>query len=250
MFLSTILFYFLADKRNWTHFAALLLSFFLIVLLIGTKAKERTGYFLYQAVSGGYNLAMSSFDEANGLVNFNGFGDSKNYIYLGPEPYTFIERDSLLKAASIKWITENPKQYLSQFPLKLAALYCEDTWSERVKPDMGFRTVLENMENDKKAFVQLAASLVLKSAVYYVVLFLFLCYLWFNRKSFLSKRNIFLLIPFLGTAVTLIFVITSRYHYPYLFMITIYAASALIELVNNRRNQGSAKFELSYNKTL
>lgn len=29
--------------------------------------------FVYQAVSGGYNLAMSSFDEANGLVNFNGF---------------------------------------------------------------------------------------------------------------------------------------------------------------------------------
>lgn len=84
---------------------------------------------------------MSSFDEANGLVNFNGFGDPDNYICLPPGDYTYMERDSLLKRASVRWISEHPFKYVSQLPFKLAALYCEDTWTERVKPDMGFRVV-------------------------------------------------------------------------------------------------------------
>lgn len=79
-----ILLLFIVQKRRWQFYAALTLPLVLTVFLIGQSAKKRTGHFVYQAVSGGYNLAMSSFDEANGLVNFNGFSDPDNYICLPP----------------------------------------------------------------------------------------------------------------------------------------------------------------------
>lgn len=234
VFLFVILLLFIVQKRRWQFYAALALPLVLTVFLIGQSAKMRTGHFVYQAVSGGYNLAMSSFDEANGLVNFDGFSDPDNYIYLPPGDYTYMERDSLLKRASVRWISEHPFKYISQLPFKLAALYCEDTWTERVKPDMGFRVVLSKIEGDSLKLIELIVSLVLKSIAYYTVLLLFLYYIWTNRRDLLRERNVYLLIPALGTAVTALFVITSRYHYPYLFAITIYAAAGLDTLIQNK----------------
>ena len=241
VFLFVILLLFIVQKRRWQSYAALALPLVLTVFLIGRSAKERTGHFVYQAVSGGYNLAMSSFDEANGLVNFNGFGDPDNYICLPPGDYTYMERDSLLKRASVRWISEHPFKYVSQLPFKLAALYCEDTWTERVKPDMGFRVVLSKVEGNNLKIMELIVSLALKSIVYYTVLLLFFYYVWTNRRDLLRERNIYLLIPVLGTAVTVLFVITSRYHYPYLFAITIYAAAGLDAFIQNKLRKNSRK---------
>ena len=241
VFLFVILLLFIVQKRRWQSYAALALPLVLTVFLIGRSAKERTGHFVYQAVSGGYNLAMSSFDEANGLVNFNGFDDPDNYICLPPGDYTYMERDSLLKRASVRWISEHPFKYVSQLPFKLAALYCEDTWTERVKPDMGFRVVLSKVEGNNMKMMELIVSLALKSIVYYTVLLLFFYYVWTNRRDLLRERNIYLLIPVLGTAVTVLFVITSRYHYPYLFAITIYAAAGLDAFIQNELRKNSRK---------
>lgn len=241
VFLFVILLLFIVQKRRWQPYAALALPLVLTVFLIGQSVKMRTGYFVYQAVSGGYNLAMSSFDEANGLVNFNGFGDPDNYICLPPGDYTYMERDSLLKRASIRWISEHPFKYISQLPFKLVALYCEDTWAERVKPDMGFRVVLSKVQGNGLKLTELIICLLLKSIVYYIVLLLFLYYVWTNRCDLLRERNAYLLIPVLGTAVTVLFVITSRYHYPYLFAITIYAAAGLDILLQNNLRKNSRK---------
>ncbi len=241
VFLFVILLLFIVQKRRWQSYVALALPLVLTVFLIGQSVKMRTGYFVYQAVSGGYNLAMSSFDEANGLVNFNGFGDPDNYICLPPGNYTYMERDSLLKRASIRWISEHPFKYVSQLPFKLVALYCEDTWAERVKPDMGFRVVLSKVQGNSLKLTELIICLVLKSIVYYIVLLLFIYYVWTNRRDLLRERNAYLLIPVLGTAVTVLFVITSRYHYPYLFAITIYAAAGLDILIQNKLRKNSRK---------
>lgn len=241
VFLFVILLLFIVQKRRWQSYVALALPLVLTVFLIGQSVKMRTGYFVYQAVSGGYNLAMSSFDEANGLVNFNGFGDPDNYICLPPGNYTYMERDSLLKRASIRWISEHPFKYISQLPFKLVALYCEDTWAERVKPDMGFRVVLSKVQGNSLKLTELIICLLLKSIVYYIVLLLFLYYVWTNRRDLLRERNAYLLIPVLGTAVTVLFVITSRYHYPYLFAITIYAAAGLDILLQNNLRKNSRK---------
>lgn len=89
--------------------------------------------------------------------------------------------------------------------------------------------------------MELIVSLALKSIVYYTVLLLFFYYVWTNRRDLLRERNLYLLIPVLGTAVTVLFVITSRYHYPYLFAITIYAAAGLDAFIQNELRKNSRK---------
>ena len=111
-------------------------------------------------------------------------------------------------------------------PFKLAALYCEDTWTERVKPDMGFRVVLSKVQGNRLKLMELIVSLALKSIAYYTVLLLFLYYFWTNRRDLLRERNVYLLI---------------RYHYPYLFAITIYAAAGLDILIQNKLRKNSRK---------
>lgn len=235
VFLITILVYFVVQKRAWFHYAALLMPLALTIFLIGMSAKQKTGYFVYQSTTGGVNLAMSSFDEANGLVNFDGLKDSTNSICLkGAANYTFMERDKALKKAAIEWILENPLRYIAQVPLKVVALYCEDTWSERIKPDMGFGTILPKIKEDKMALAQLGVTVFIKSLTYYLVIFFFLYYLWVSRRELFRKQNVFLLIPLLGTAMTVAVVVTSRYHYPYLFMMTIYAAKGINHFISNR----------------
>lgn len=106
---------------------------------------------------------------------------------------------------------------------------------------MGFRVVLSKVEGNNLKIMELIVSLALKSIVYYTVLLLFFYYVWTNRRDLLRERNIYLLIPVLGTAVTVLFVITSRYHYPYLFAITIYAAAGLDAFIQNELRKNSRK---------
>ena len=106
---------------------------------------------------------------------------------------------------------------------------------------MGFRVVLSKVQGNGLKLTELIICLLLKSIVYYIVLLLFLYYVWTNRCDLLRERNAYLLIPVLGTAVTVLFVITSRYHYPYLFAITIYAAAGLDILLQNNLRKNSRK---------
>ena len=106
---------------------------------------------------------------------------------------------------------------------------------------MGFRVVLSKVKGNGLKLIELIIVMALKSIVYYTVLLLFLYYVWTNRHDLLRERNVYLLIPVLGTAVTVLFVITSRYHYPYLFAITIYAAAGLDILIQNKLKKNSRK---------
>lgn len=236
VYLITLLIYYVVHKRGWLNYAALLIPLVLCVCLIGWNAKERMGYFVYQSTTGGVNLAMSASDKATGTINYAGLWDPSSSVYLDPsQSYLFTDRDRLLKEGSIAWISEHPIQYISLFPIKLGYLFCEDTWPERVKPGMGFGTILPKIKGDKVALVEFGMKVFVKSLVYYLALFFFVYYLWKNRRSLFRMENVFLLIPLLGTAMTIAVVVTSRYHYPFLFMITIYAASAVVGFMEKKK---------------
>lgn len=238
VFLATIVVCYATQRRPWRDYAAVVLPLLATVLLIGGAAKARTGHFVYQSTTGGVNLAMSAFDGANGLVNFDLMKDTANYPWMNdPTPLTFAERDRRLKQSAVGWIVRHPAEYASQIPLKLLALFAEDTWPERAIPGKGFGTLLPQMKGDKAALIALGAEVLAKSLTYYVVLFFFGYYVWINRRRLLAAEQVFLLIPLLGTAMTVAVVVTSRYHYPYLFMIIIYAASGILHFLKKRSNE-------------
>ena len=69
--------------------------------------------------------------------------------------------------------------------------------------------------------------MVSKSIVYYAVCIIFLIGLWANRKDIFSRQGVVLIPVFLGIAITCIFSVSPRYHYPFLFAIVIWAAHAV-----------------------
>lgn len=210
----------------------------LTVFVIGKATERRLGFFSFQSTTSGFNLAMSSFEGATGLVNFN-FSSAEHFRPFSHERdrLTFQEKDRMLLDRSIGWIQEHPWEYLRQIPLKLILLYSIDTWPERVLPGKGLYGTLPGLKEDPPAFLAWAAGMVLKSFFFYCVLFLFLLYLWTGKKHCLRKENSFLLIPLLGTLATLPFVITERYHYPFVPFLILYGAAALSgRLLKNKKN--------------
>jgi hypothetical protein len=64
---------------------------------------------------------------------------------------------------------------------------------------------------------------------------LFFYALWANRKKNLAEKSIFLVILITGTIITYIFPVGTRYHYPFIFTVIIYAAwgiDTLIEILS------------------
>lgn len=213
----------------------------LTVFAVGKSTEQRLGAFSFQSTTSGINLAMSSFKEANGLVNF-GFMRAEHFRpYISQrDSLTYREKDRMLKELSLQWILDHPYEYLRQIPLKLVVLYSMDTWPERVLPGKGLYDTLPGLTKNPAAFFAFAGGLVLKSLCFYIVLILFIAYLWAERKRYFRKENVFLLVPVLGTLATLPFVVTERYHYPFLPFLIVYAAFFLSErLPKNKKNVSS-----------
>lgn len=59
-----------------------------------------------------------------------------------------------------------------------------------------------------------------------MICIVFLIGLWTKRKEILSSKGIILIPVFLGIAITCIFSVSPRYHYPFLFAMVIWAAYA------------------------
>lgn len=233
IYLIALIAYFFLQKRDWKSYVYLILPVVAILFFIGKRTEQRMGKFVYQSTTSGINLSMTCSHRANGLVNISLYNDPAESTYI-PDigQYTFDEIDALKRASGIRWILDNPVRYAMFLPVKLIALYCEDTWSERVLPDKGFRVVFQEKGADLGGWIQLGISLFLKSLSYYLVLLFFMYYLW--TEKWFVKRNIWLIIPLLGTAMTIALVVTSRYHYPFMFIIIPYAASAFCNYAGMR----------------
>ena len=73
-----------------------------------------------------------------------------------------------------------------------------------------------------------------KSIVYYVILYLSIISLFKYRKEILSDKGYIILICILGTLATCIFSVSPRYHYPFLFALTIWAAYGIDKFLIKR----------------
>ena len=88
------------------------------VCVIGGIAYFNCGYFAYQATTGGYNLLMGASEGADGTSKFEVFGEG-GAGYLSEKQkseMTFKEKDAFYKSEAMKWIKENPGDYIKLMP--------------------------------------------------------------------------------------------------------------------------------------
>ena len=226
IFLPVALFYMFLKKYNWKSYPVLLIPFFSIIILIGTQTQSKIGYYVFQSSTSGVNLIMTANDKAYGGVATSLMGDTTNTCYIrNAQAYTFAQKDSIWRQRAIKWIKENPGQFGKLYLMKLGGLYIEDSWPDRpILGGDGFIDKAAHNKVSKSSFISRIFSMGLKSLVYYVILFFFVYAIAKHIKELLSWKGFLLLILLLGTLSTCIFSVSPRYHYPFLFVIIIWAA--------------------------
>jgi hypothetical protein len=240
IFLAGAIIYMLWKKYAPVHYLSLLLPLFLLVFLIGKTAERRTGYFIYQSTTSGINLIMTANDKAYGGVAASLGNDSTSTVFIDDrEGLTCFQKDSIWKDRSIRWIKEHPARYGMLYVRKLAGLYVEDSWSDR--PILGGDGFVDSYvvagTVGKSTFIARAVQMGLKSLTYYFALIAF-CYAVITslrRKMLLSGKGILLFILLAGTLITCIFSVSPRYHYPYLFVVILFAAAGVETFLTRRR---------------
>jgi len=236
LFILTIIFFFLYYRASWKKYILLVFPFVTFIWGYGAFNEMRMGYFVNKSTTGGVNLVMTANDFADGTTAKGSYilndGSSKlSKINLSKK--TVFEKDSIWKEAGIKWIKQNPKKYASMFIKKIPYLYADDAWPERLVFDSGFsKNLTKQSSNSVK--LQMIGAIILKNILYYMLLVVFVYSIVVKRKQILTDKGILLAIFVLGTGATVLLPVMPRYHYPFLFVIILWAAYGIEGFVNNK----------------
>ena len=241
IFLLTAVIFMVWKKTNWKYYAVLIFSLAVSIGFIGKTTEKRFGYFVYQSTTGGVNLIMTSNDKAYGGVASSVMTDPDNIAYI-PEKglLTFQQKDSIWKARSVEWILENPGKASWLYLKKIVGLYVEDSWADR--PLLGGHGMIDSYvvagKISKQQFVLQVISRVLKSFAYYIVMIIFLYTIYKQRKKIFTFPYLILLsLLAIGTAITCLLAVSPRYHYPFLFVIVLFAAFGIENYIKEKKNR-------------
>ena len=196
----------------------------------------------FQSSTSGINLIMTANDKAYGGVATHLWKDTTSTCYIkDAEKLTFVEKDSIYRARAFEWIKENPGRYAKLYFLKIGGLFVEDSWADR--PILGGAgTFGVDVGNGGLFSRQTLANLAVraaKSVVYYAICVLALVWLIKNFKRTLKnyrKDGLLLLLLLMGVCSTCLLTVSPRYHYPFMFILVIFAADYL-----TARKQTSSK---------
>jgi len=232
IFIPSVIIYMLIRRYKVACYLYLLLPVFLFTFLIGAVTKTRIGYFVFQSTTSGMNLIMTANDKAyGGVANFL-TNDTTSTAYIKNEDsYTFLQKDSIWKARAIKWIKAHPVKFTKLYIKKLGGLYIEDSWADRplLGGDALVGAYVINHEISSERIAKEAILRGIKSLVYYIVLIAFIYSIIVSRKELIdrkvliSDKGIILLILIMGTLITCVFAVSPRYHYPFAFVLVLFA---------------------------
>ena len=228
IFLITALVMMYMNKVKISKYISLAIGFVFVLVLIGAASYKSANRVILQSSTSGVNLAYTSNDKAYGGVASSLFSDTTNLCYIkNANSYTYAQKDSIWKARSIEWIKDHPVKFAGLYAIKIPGLFAEDTWPDRaVLPGAGFVDKFAHGQISLSEFIGRVILMVSKSIVFYIICIVFLIGLWTKRKDILTSKGIILVPVFLGIAITCIFSVSPRYHYPFLFAMVIWAAYA------------------------
>ena len=198
------------------------------ILLIGGVTYRDIGYFNFQSTTAGVNLLMGANDFAEG--NYSSGAKINKSGEMGSIPdkgMTFKERDAYRLDKAIQWIVANPNKYLKLFPKKLFYLYSHDLSAMDMLPWkdglIESTTYLKEIVNGFPRLSFMQYIVVWNQFIYMLTMIFSFCGLWFCFKNKNYECLFLLFIWICGTFVTIMTVGGSRYHYPYMPIIYLFA---------------------------
>lgn len=238
IFLPVFILYMLWKKFVFSRYVNMLLGLVIGIVLIGFYTQIQIGQFSFQSTTSGNNLIQTSHDKAYGGIMTSIASDTAGPMYIkNPEHYTVFQKDSIWKARSYQWIKTHPYRYAYLFVKKWGGLYLEDSWADRpFTGQQGSFNAYVDKSMDRGVLMHRFMWMAVKSLTYYAVLVLCLIGFWKNKKQIFTPKVLLLLLLLMGTAANCLFVVGPRYHYPYMFVIIMFAADALAQMIPKRLN--------------
>ena len=243
LFIITIVIFFAFSKVNWKHYLLLFIPFFVLNFGYGKFNETRMGY-VSKSTTGGTNLLQTANDYADGTTTKGSkiikLKESK-YAYKNNKDKTVFEKDKMWHDAGIEWIKKNPGKYFKMFFYKVPYMYADDSWPERlVIRDYYFRKT----SPDSKVKRTYAISMIIKNIPYYIVFILALFGVVAYRKDLYKNRKkayiSLLAYIIIGTGGTVLMPVMARYHYPFLFVLIIFAAYTIEQIYNRKFRKDEA----------
>lgn len=204
-------------------------SMVLTVFIIGFTTYERFGSFVFQSTTGGYNLIIGANDHADGSFSKEVFKKG-NLGYIGSNTSLDVtELDHIWKERAIFWIKKHPTQWILLFPKKFFYLYCSDSHamsalSGNIKAPVQSRDYTLKMIHTFPKYNKFQW-LLFYNQLFYVtclLLSLFGSYLIIKEKNKIAQA--LLLYWILGTVMNLLLFGGSKFHYPYMPIILLFAS--------------------------
>ena len=244
LFIITIVIFFAFSKVNWKHYLLLFIPFFVLNFGYGKFNEARMGYYVSKSTTGGTNLLQTANDYADGTTTKGSkiikLKESK-YAYKNNKDKTVFEKDKMWHDAGIEWIKKNPGKYFKMFFYKVPYMYADDSWPERlVIRDYYYRKA----SSDNKEKREYAISMFFKNIPYYIVFILALFGVVAYRKDLYKNRKkayiSLLAYIIIGTGGTVLMPVMARYHYPFLFVLIIFAAYTIEQIYNRKFRKDEA----------
>lgn len=196
----------------------------------GMLNERKVGFFSYQSETSGVNLIMGALEGADGLTSTGAaLLHDKNGKY-NPEwakNKTYAEKEEIWKQDAIEWILQHPVRYILQTPKKLFTLLVDNSWTDRMLEGEGLLESLRSSQRSSMDKVYILGGFILKNLTFYILLILTMASLYYNKHELLSYKGVFVLLAFFGLAATCVFVVQSRYNYPFLFCLVLWSSYGL-----------------------
>lgn len=126
--LFIFLFIYKNKKEVLRKFIFMIIGLTSIILIIGIDSKIRTGHFIYKAESFWFNMVDHCYDGSPVKPHYNTdmYAKDKPRYIENMEQKTCFECSEIWRERSIKWLKNNPLEYLSKIPGRLYYMYMND----------------------------------------------------------------------------------------------------------------------------
>jgi hypothetical protein len=130
VFVGSILVFALVTKIPRLRVAFFLAAFLAGVLVIGTINRARTGHFIFQSVTGGFNLLVGANPDANGKgeVYRMAFQPGKAGYIPNASSVNYLAKDRFWRGQALRWIIGHPLRYALLAIPKVYYSFYTDSW--------------------------------------------------------------------------------------------------------------------------
>ncbi len=234
-FLVPSIVYYVFKKVSYKNYITLLTPFLVILISYGCYVKQQTGYFYTSSSITGFDLMFTAYDEADGGQDMSIWSQPNGVSYIENDANIhFAIKDSIRTERAIIWIKQHPSKYIYLCFKRIPLMFRNDSWSVPKFSAYDDIREIKKMADPQKGHYILYFFQTIYSSLFYITGILFLISIIHYRKELVSEKGILLLIFVLGVAGTCLIGMQARYHYPYVFIMILFASYRLSNVAKGK----------------